>query len=112
MHDFKRKFLISVLLTIPILLFSEMIQMWFNFSLQIPFHKQVLFILSLIVYVYGGLPFLEGLVQEIRNRQPGMMTLIGTAISVAFFYSAATVFVISGKDFFLELVTLIDVMLL
>jgi Cu2+-exporting ATPase len=112
MHDFKRKFLISVLLTIPILLFSEMIQMWFNFSLQIPFHKQVLFILSLIVYVYGGLPFLEGLVQEIRNRQPGMMTLIGTAISVAFFYSAATVFVISGKDFFWELATLIDVMLL
>ncbi|MEM2975779.1 MAG: copper-translocating P-type ATPase [Candidatus Bathyarchaeia archaeon] len=112
MHEFKRKLLVSLMLTIPILLFSEMIQMWFSFSLQFSFQKQVLFFLSLMVYAYGGSPFLKGLVQEIRNRQPGMMTLIGTAISVAFFYSAATVFFISGKDFFWELATLIDVMLL
>jgi Cu2+-exporting ATPase len=66
----------------------------------------------LIIYIYGGLPFINGLFQELKNRQPGMMTLIGTAISFAFFYSAGTVFFIIGKDFFWELATLIDVMLL
>jgi Cu2+-exporting ATPase len=109
---FKRKLVFSVFLTIPILLLSEMIQEWFGFVLNIPFQKEVLFFLSLLVYVYGGLPFLRGMVQEIRDRQPGMMTLIGTAISVAFFYSAGTVLGIAGKDFFWELATLIDVMLL
>ncbi|MCW4052102.1 MAG: copper-translocating P-type ATPase [Candidatus Bathyarchaeota archaeon] len=109
---FKKKFWISLVLTIPILLLSEMIQLWFGFSLTIPFQKEVLFFLSLIVYFYGGLPFLRGMGQEVRKRQPGMMTLIGSAISVAFFYSAGTVFVISGKDFFWELATLVDVMLL
>jgi Cu2+-exporting ATPase len=64
------------------------------------------------MYVYGGVPFLKGMYKELKNHQPGMMTLIGMAISVAFFYSAATVFVISGKDFFWELATLVDVMLL
>ncbi len=66
----------------------------------------------MIVYLYGGWPFLKGMRQEIEKRQPGMMILIGTAISVAFFYSAGTVFVITGKDFFWELATLIDVMLI
>jgi len=111
-EEFKRKFWVSLILTIPILLLSEMIQVWFGFSLVIPLQKEVLFFLSLLVYLYGGWPFIKGMVQEVRKRQPGMMTLIGTAISVAFFYSAGTVFVIVGKDFFWELVTLIDVMLL
>jgi Cu2+-exporting ATPase len=112
MLEFKRKFFTSAALTIPILLLSEMIQEWFGFTLAIPYQKMVLFLLSLIVYLYGGTPFLRGLAQELRNRQPGMMTLIGTAVSVAFFYSAGTVFAIVGKDFFWELATLIDVMLL
>jgi Cu2+-exporting ATPase len=110
--DFKRRFLVAILLTVPILLLSEMIQMWFNFSLKIPFQSIVLFLLSLVVYLYGGWPFITGMIQEIKDRKPGMMTLIGTAISVAFFYSAGTVFIITGKDFFWELATLIDVMLL
>jgi Cu2+-exporting ATPase len=115
MTEFKKKFWISLALTVPILLLSEMIQQWFNFVLIIPFQKEALFLLSLAVYIYGGLPFIKGLLQEIRDRLPGMMTLIGTAISVAFFYSAGTVFlpaVMTGKDFFWELATLIDVMLL
>jgi Cu2+-exporting ATPase len=99
-------------LTVPILLLSEMIQNWLGFTISIPLQKETLFFLSLIVYGYGGLPFLRGMYKELKKRQPGMMTLIGTAISVAFFYSAATVFVISGKDFFWELATLVDVMLL
>lgn len=112
MEQFKRKFWASLIITIPVLLLSEMIQTWFGFTIEIPFQKEVLFILSLAIYLYGGWPFLKGMLQEIEKRQPGMMTLIGSAISVAFFYSAGTVFVIEGKDFFWELATLIDVMLL
>ncbi|MGB9677560.1 MAG: copper-translocating P-type ATPase, partial [Candidatus Ratteibacteria bacterium] len=104
--------LVSIILTFPILILSEMIQNWFNFSLIIPFQKYILFFLSLIIYIYGGSPFINGLFQELKKRQPGMMTLIGTAISFAFFYSTGTVFFIIGKDFFWELATLIDVMLL
>ena len=111
-EEFKKKFLICLVLTIPILALSEMIQNWFGFSITIPLQKEVVFILSSIVYVYGGLPFLRGMYKELQKRQPGMMTLIGMAISVSFFYSAATVFVIVGKDFFWELATLVDVMLL
>ncbi|MGB9718831.1 MAG: hypothetical protein ACPL4E_10435, partial [Thermoproteota archaeon] len=79
-EEFQNRFWVSLVLTIPILLLSEMIQMWFRFSLIVPFQREVLFLLSLLVYVYGGLPFLKGMVQEIKDRQPGMMTLIGTAI--------------------------------
>jgi len=89
-----------------------MIQMWLGLEWSaIPYQRQVLSLLSIAVYVYGGWPFLSGLVQEIKAKQPGMMTLIGTAISVALFYSLGTVFV-GGMDFFWELATLIDVMLL
>jgi len=112
MLEFKKRLWVSLILTIPILLFSEMIQTWFGFKLEIPFQNYILLLLSLIVYLYGGQPFLKGLVDEIKAQQPGMMTLIGTAISVAFFYSAGTVFVPIGMDFFWELATLIDVMLL
>ena len=73
--------------------------------------KRILLVLSTAIFGYGGWPFLKGMAQELKNRQPGMMTLIGTAISVAFLYSAATVLVLAGMDFFWELATLIDVML-
>ncbi|MEM3495479.1 MAG: copper-translocating P-type ATPase, partial [Nitrososphaerota archaeon] len=68
--------------------------------------------LSLVVYIYGGWPFLRGLVDEVKFRQPGMMTLVGVAISVAMFYSLGTVYIFGGRDFYWELATLIDVMLL
>ena len=112
-EEFKRRLWVSLILTVPILLLSEMIQMWLGLQwIQIPYQKQVLSLLSVVVYLYGGWPFLKGLYQEVKAKQPGMMTLIGTAISVALFYSLGTVFIISGKDFFWELATLIDVMLL
>ena len=113
MQMFKKKFWVSLALTIPILLLSETIQMWLNLTwIRVPFQREILLVLSAIIYAYGGLPFLQGMVQEIRDKQPGMMTLIGTAISVAFFYSVATVVLITGVDFFWELATLIDIMLL
>jgi Cu2+-exporting ATPase len=112
-EEFKRKFWISLALTVPILLLSEMIQMWLGLEwLKIPYQKEILSLPSMVVYFYGGWPFLKGLYQEVKAKKPGMMTLIGMAISVAFFYSIGTVFIISGKDFFWELATLIDVMLL
>ena len=113
MQMFKKKFWVSLALTVPILLLSETIQTWLNLTwIRIPYQSEIMLILSAVIYAYGGLPFLQGMVEEIRDRQPGMMTLIGTAISVAFFYSAATVILITGMDFFWELATLIDIMLL
>jgi len=114
MQEFKKRLWVSLILTIPVMLLSEMIQTWFPILqvLQIPYQKEILFFLSLAIYFYGGWPFLKGLIDEIKARQPGMMTLIGTAITVAFFYSAGTVFFPLGMDFFWELATLIDVMLL
>jgi Cu2+-exporting ATPase len=109
---FKRRFFVCLALTIPVLILSEAIQTWFGYTLSIPYQSYILLFLAVIIYAYGGWPFLKGLTQELRRAQPGMMTLIGTAISVAFFFSAATVFVPVGKDFFWELATLIDVMLL
>jgi Cu2+-exporting ATPase len=112
-EEFRRRFYVSLVFTVPILLLSEMIQMWLGLEwIRIPYQKQFLSLLSVIIYFYGGWPFLKGLVQEVKARQPGMMTLIGTAISVALFYSLGTVFLISGKDFFWELATLINIMLL
>lgn len=109
---FRRRLWVSLILTIPVLLLSATIQSWFGFKINIPYQNVVLLLLSSVIYFYGGWPFIKGMVQEIRDRQPGMMTLISTAISVAFFYSAGTVFFISGEGFFWELATLIDVMLL
>ncbi len=108
----RTRFFVCLVLTIPVLLLSQAIQTWFHFTLTLPYQMYILLILALIIYAYGGWPFLQGLKQELVALKPGMMTLIGTAISVAFFFSAATVFFAVGSDFFWELATLIDVMLL
>lgn len=111
-ESLKNRFFVCLALTIPVLFLSQAIQTWFHYTLTLPYQTFVLLVLALIIYVYGGMPFLKGLTQELRAFQPGMMTLIGTAISVAFFFSAATVFFPVGNDFFWELATLIDLMLL
>ncbi len=110
--DFRRRFYISLILTIPVLLLSPMIQQFFNFTIVFGGSGYVLFALSSVVFFYGGWPFLKGLADEVGKRNPGMMTLIAVAISVAYFYSSAVVFGLPGKMFFWELVTLIDIMLL
>ncbi|MBP8915603.1 MAG: cadmium-translocating P-type ATPase [Chitinophagales bacterium] len=110
--DFKRRFYITLILTIPIMLLSEMIQNWLGISIQFAGAKYILLLLSTIVYLYGGWPFLKGWLDEIKAKNPGMMFLIGFAISVAYFYSVAIVFGLAGMDFFWELATLILIMLL
>lgn len=109
--DFRRRFFVTLALTLPILALSPTLQDWFGFSLSIPLQMPILLALATAVYLYGGRPFLAGLVSEIRGRNPGMMTLIAVAITVAFVYSAAVVLGIEGKVFFWELATLILVML-
>lgn len=110
--DFKKRFFVSLVVTVPILLLSPIIQEWFNFEITFQGSSYLLLGLSTFMYIYGGWPFLSGLVDEIKDKTPGMMTLIALAISVAFFYSAATVLGLKGSDFFWELATLIDIMLL
>lgn len=109
--DFRRRFYISVIATAPILALSEFIQSTFGFTLSIPGSSYIILALSSFVFVYGGWPFLKGLFSELKSKNPGMMTLIALAISVAYFYSAAVVLGLEGKTFFWELATLIDVML-
>ncbi len=110
--DFKQRFWICLLLSLPILLLSPMIQNWLNLNWSFNGDRYILFALSSILFFYGGFPFLKGLKDEISQKKPGMMTLIGVAISAAYFYSSAVVFFLIGKTFFWELATLIDVMLL
>jgi Cu2+-exporting ATPase len=113
-EDFKIRFWISLGLTLPILLLSPMLQEFLGLSKMFRFKGDifVLYGLSSIVYFYGGWPFLKGLAKEISGKQPGMMTLIGVAISAAYIYSSFVVYGLQGKEFFWELVTLIDIMLL
>ena len=110
---FRRKFWISLVLSIPVLVFSPTIQAWLGYSIPaFPFSNWITPVFAVIVFFYGGLPFLQMAVPEIKNRKPGMMTLISLAISVAFIYSLAALFLPTSMTFFWELVTLIDIMLL
>ena len=110
--DFRKRFIVSFILTFPVLLLSPTIQSFFGFELHVPAADFITFLLSSVVYFYGGYPFLKGIKEELAEKSPGMMTLIAVAISVAYFYSSAVVFGLPGGVFFWELVTLIDVMLL
>ena len=112
--DFKKRFIVSIIITIPVLLLSPLIQTFLKLEeiIKFPGDAYVIFGLSTIIFFYGGWPFLKGLYNELKSKQPGMMTLIGLAISVAYIYSSAVVFGLKGKFFFWELATLIVVMLL
>src|SRR5665213_342815 len=111
-NDFKKRFYIVLILTIPIMLLSPMIQQFMGVNWQFTGSSYILFGLSTIVYFYGGWPFLKGLVDEVKAKNPGMMFLIGFAITVAYIYSVAVVLGLRGMDFFWELSTLILIMLL
>lgn len=112
LRDFKIRFWVSLGVTIPILVLSPLIQSFFGFSLEFPGEKYILFGLSSFVFFYGGWPFFRGVSHEFTKKQPGMMTLIALAITVAYTYSSLVVFGLEGEVFFWELATLIDIMLL
>jgi P-type Cu2+ transporter len=112
--DFRRRFRVSLLLTLPILLLSPMIQEFLGLEevIRFPGDLYVLFAFSSAIYFYGGLPFLKGIVEELRLHQPGMMTLIAIAITTAYGYSTLVVFGLPGMILYWELATLITIMLL
>jgi len=112
-QDFRKRFYVSLIITLPILLLSPMIQQLLNLGNVLQFRGSlyVNFLLSSFVFFWGGWPFLKGLFSELRAKNPGMMTLIALAVSVAYIYSSAVVFGLNGKMFFWELATLIDIML-
>ncbi|MEA3439474.1 MAG: copper-translocating P-type ATPase [Chloroflexota bacterium] len=110
---FRKRFWVSLVLSIPVLLYSPMVQAWFGFSMpKFPGSQLIVPLLSIFIFFYGGSPFLTMAVPEVKNRKPGMMTLISLAITVAFVYSLAAMFLPTEASFFWELVTLIDIMLL
>lgn len=110
--DFWKRFIICTIISIPVLALSHMIQQWLGFELVFPGDKYVLAILSTFIFFYGGYPFLKGLYDEVKDNAIGMMTLIGVAISVAWAYSVAITFGLKGMDFYWEMATLIDIMLI
>ncbi|MFC4451180.1 copper-translocating P-type ATPase [Halorussus aquaticus] len=110
---FRWRFFVSTLLSIPVLLYSEALQQWLGFSVPaFPGSEWINPVFAVVVFAYGGIPFLRMAIPEVRDRSPGMMTLISMAISVAFVYSLASVVFPTESAFFWELVTLIDIMLL
>ena len=112
--DFKRRFWVSLAITVPVLILSPLIQDLIGIQdvVAFPGDTYILWGLSSAIFAYGGYPFLKGLFDELKSKSPGVMTLIGLAISVAYLYSSAVVFGLNGKFFFWELATLIDIMLL
>ena len=110
---FRSKFWISMLLTLPVLVYSDSIQNWLRFTPpSFSGSEFVPFVLSTVLFFYGGLVFIKGAWSELRAKKPGMMTLISMAISVAYVYSIAVQFGLGGESFFWELATLITIMLL
>lgn len=110
---FRNRFWVSLLLTIPVLIFSPMILEWFGFMPpEFPGSELIGPVFSIAIFLYGGLPFLQMAVPEVRQRKPGMMLLISLAISVAFLYSLFAFLTGTGMNFFWEMATLIDIMLL
>lgn len=110
--DFWKRFVICTIISIPVLALSHMVQQWLGFELAFLGDKYVLAILSTFIFFYGGYPFLKGLYDEVKDNAIGMMTLIGVAISVAWAYSVAITFGLKGMDFYWEMATLIDIMLI
>lgn len=110
---FKDKFWLSLLLTVPVLIYSKMIQHWLGFTPPNFYGSEFIpFVLGTVIFFYGGMVFIKSALGELKAKMPGMMTLISLAIITAYLYSVATQFFISGETFFWELATLVTIMLL
>ncbi|WDT82955.1 MAG: hypothetical protein MPW14_26255 (plasmid) [Candidatus Manganitrophus sp.] len=110
---FRKRFWVSFLLSVPTVLYDPMLQEWLGFTMpSFPGSQWITPLLAIFIFFYGGLPFLNMAIPEWRRRRPGMMMLISLAITVAFGYSVAALFMPGQMGFFWELVTLIDMMLL
>ncbi len=111
--DFRRRFWISLAVTVPVILISPNLPLVPGGRiLDVPGADWILLALATFLYIFGGKPFLLGMVRELKERAPGMMTLVAVAITVAYVYSSAVVLGLEGMPFFWELATLVDIMLL
>jgi Cu2+-exporting ATPase len=110
--DFRKRFIICSIASVAVLALSHTVQLWLGFALPFSGDKYVLAILSTFIFIYGGYPFLKGLYDEVKDKAIGMMTLIGVAITVAWAYSVAITIGLQGMDFYWEMATLIDIMLI
>src|SRR2546425_7594329 len=109
----RNRFFVSLVLTVPILYYEHLFQQWFGYrAMQFPGSEWITPVLAVVIFFYGGWPFVEGARRELAARQRGMMTLVALAISVAFTYSIAVSLGLAGMPFYWELATLVDVMLL
>ncbi len=113
-RDFKRRFFVSMALTVPLVIMSPMLRSLIGLGDEVFFsgHMLVMLALATAIFFYGGWPFLKGFLDEVKDGAPGMMTLIALAITVAYVYSGLVALGIQGKVFFWELASLIDIMLL
>ncbi len=113
-EGFRKRFWVSLVMTVPVLMLSPMLQHWAGMGDTLRFSGDAYLLLSFssLLFFYGGYPFLRGFVGEIISRKPGMMTLIAVAISTAYVYSCVVVLGLQGEVFFWETATLIDIMLL
>jgi Cu2+-exporting ATPase len=113
-EDFKKRFMVCLFLTVPVFFLTPTVQELLGTGslLSSAGNNYLLFTLSSVVFFYGGYPFFKGLINEFKSLNPGMMTLVSVAITTAYIYSSAVVFGLTGSVFFLELVTLVDIMLL
>jgi Cu2+-exporting ATPase len=112
-ETFRDRLVVSVILTLPILYYSDQAQQWLGYrAIRFPGSDWVTAVLSVVIYLYGGWVFLKGAREELADRSPGMMTLVAMAITVAFLFSIAVSLGLPGMPFYWELATLIDVMLL
>ncbi|NCU05039.1 MAG: HAD-IC family P-type ATPase, partial [Chitinophagaceae bacterium] len=110
--DFRKRFIVCSIVSIPVLALSHIIQLWSGFEFSFKGDSYLLAALSTFIFIYGGYPFLKGLYDEVRSNSIGMMTLIGVAITVSWAYSFAITFGLQGMDFYWEMATLIDIMLI
>src|SRR5690606_32642033 len=110
---FRRKFWLSLALTVPALLFSHTIQSWFGFEISFSGSEYISALFGIIIFFYGGMVFIKSARGEIAAKKPGMMTLVSLAITVAFVYSLlVTLGLVDGMDFWWELASLVTIMLL
>jgi Cu2+-exporting ATPase len=110
--DFRKRFIICTAISLPVLALSHMIQQWLGYTLAFPGDRYLLAALSTFIFLFGGYPFLKGLYDEVKDNAIGMMTLIGIAITMAWAYSFAITLGLTGMDFYWEMATLIDIMLI
>ncbi|MDP2925506.1 MAG: heavy metal translocating P-type ATPase [Nanoarchaeota archaeon] len=109
--DFKRRFFIALILTIPVLLLSPSVQGWLGISFSFFGDNYVLFGLASIIVIYTGLPFFKGALKELKHKSLGMMVLVSLAVLAGYFYSFGTTFFFTAPDFYWEISTLVTFLL-